>query len=416
MSARSATPTAPTNRPPLLVVFSITVSGILGNTLINAPLPDILAAFGRGAGDAGLVVSAATLPGIFVAPAIGIMADRFGRRKVLLPCLVLFGIAGLGAGFAPTFGLLVALRFAQGIGAAGLINLAVVLIADNWDGTDRARLIGWNSAVLTVSIAVLPPIGGLLAEIGGWRWAFAPFGLALASAVVVYRSVPESGTREVSTVRAQVRAAAAVVRKPVVGGSILFGTAFFVLAFGLMLTALPLMLEQRFGLSVGLRGLVFIAPALGATLVAFNMGRLRVRFGARRLLVAGAAVFAVGYLLMGWVGALGVVVLGAFVHGLGEGATVPTVQELVVGSSPNESRGAVMAAWVGAARVGQTAGPLLAGLAMASVGATTTFTVGIAGALLLAVITWVAGARAAGGGQPAAPGALGGGPSLGTAG
>jgi MFS transporter, ACDE family, multidrug resistance protein len=414
----SAAARASGQRPPLLVVFSITVAGILGNTLINAPLPDILAAFGRGAGDAGLLVAAATLPGIVMAPIIGILADRFGRRKVLLPCLVLFGLAGLGAGLAPSFGILLALRFAQGIGAAGLINLAVVLIADNWDGTDRARLIGWNSAVLTVSIAVLPPLGGLLAELGGWRWAFAPFGLALASAVVVYRSVPESGTREVTTVRAQVRAAAAVVRMPVVGGSILFGTAFFVLAFGLMLTALPLMLEQRFGLSVGLRGLVFIAPALGATLVAFNMGKLRLRFGARRLLVTGAAVFAVGYLLMGWVGLLGVVVLGAFVHGLGEGATVPTVQELVVGSSPNESRGAVMAAWVGAARVGQTVGPLLAGVSMASVGASTTFSIGIAGTLVLALVTWFAGART---GRPGpatpGPGPLGsGGSPLGAAG
>jgi MFS transporter, ACDE family, multidrug resistance protein len=382
-------------RPPLLVVFSITIAGILGNTLINAPLPDILAAFGRGAGDAGLLVSSATLPGIVMAPAIGIMADRFGRRAVLLPCLVLFGLAGLGAGLATGFGMLVALRFVQGIGSAGLINLAVVLIADNWEGTDRARLIGWNAAVLTVSIAILPPIGGLLAELGGWRWAFAPFGLALLSAVAVYRAVPESGVRQVTTVRAQVRAAAAVVRRPVVGGSILYGTAFFVLAFGLMLTALPIMLEQRFGLSVGLRGLVFVAPALGATIVAFNMGRLRVRFGARRLLVVGAVLFAVGYVLLGWVSLLVAVVIGAFIHGLGEGAAVPTVQELVVGASPNENRGAVMAAWVGAARVGQTAGPLLAGVAIASVGVTTTYAVGMALALALAAVTWVAGARSA---------------------
>jgi hypothetical protein len=51
-------------RPPLWVVFSITVSGILSNTLINAPLPDIISAFGRGDGAAGLLVAAATLPEI----------------------------------------------------------------------------------------------------------------------------------------------------------------------------------------------------------------------------------------------------------------------------------------------------------------------------------------------------------------
>jgi ACDE family multidrug resistance protein len=399
VSPSRALPASQIRRPPLLVVFSITVSGILGNTIINAPLPDILAAFNRGDGDAGLIVAAATLPGIVVAPAIGLLADRFGRRKVLLPCLVIFGLSGVAAGFAPTFGILLLLRFLQGFGSAGLINLAVVLIADFWEGTERARLIGINAAVLTVSVAVMPPLGGILAELGGWRWSFAPFGLALLSAAAVFRYVQESATGGGHTFGEQIRGAAVVVRQPVVLGSILFGAAFFVLAFGLMLTALPLMLQQRFGLSVGVRGLVFVAPAIGATIVALNMGRLRQRFGARLLLVAGATLFALGYLAMGWGPLLAVVVLGAFIHGLGEGGVIPTVQELVASASPNESRGAVMAVWVGFARLGQTIGPLLAGVSVAAVGFTMTFGFGVLAALALAAGTAVVGARL----RPAAP-------------
>lgn len=386
-------------RPPLLVVFSITVSGILGNTLINAPLPDIVAAFGRSDSAAGLVVAAATLPGIVVAPAIGLLADRFGRRVVLLPCLVLFGIAGVAAAFAPTFGVLVALRFAQGIGSAGLINLAVVLIADCWDGHERARLIGWNAAVLTVSVAVLPAVGGLLAAIGGWRLAFAPFAIALLSAAAVARWVHVPHVSSGMTLRQQVHGAAVVVRSPVVLGSVLYGTVFFILTFGLMLTVLPLMLEQRFGLSVGLRGLVFVAPAAGATLVAFNMGRLRRRFGARNLLVVGALLFAAGYAAMGIVPVLALVALGAFVHGLGEGGTIPTVQELVASAAPQQSRGAVMAVWVGAARTGQTMGPLIAAPAVAAIGFSATYAMGAAVALMLAAVTFV-GARRLGGAGP----------------
>lgn len=379
--------------PPLLVVFSITVAGILANTLLNAPLPDILEAFGRSDSDAGLLVAAATLPGIVVAPAIGLLADRFGRRKVLIPCLVVFGLAGIAAGFAPSFGVLLALRFVQGVGSAGLINLAVVLIADFWDGAERARLIGVNAAVLTVSVAVVPPVGGLLAEVGGWRWSFAPFAIALFSAVAVARYVTESSVHTGNTLGQQIRGAAVVVRTPVVWGSILFGTVFFVLTFGLMLTALPLMLQQRFGLSVGLRGLVYVAPALGATIVALNMGRLRQRFGARRLLVAGALLFAVGYVAMGLGPVLALVVLGAFVHGLGEGGTIPTVQELVASASPTESRGAVVAVWVGFARLGQTLGPLLAGVSVAAVGFGPTFAVGVGVAVVLAAATAVLSAR-----------------------
>jgi len=244
-----------------------------------------------------------------------------------------------------------------------------------------------------VSVAIMPPLGGILAELGGWRWSFAPFGLALVSAAAVFRYVQESSTGGGHTFGEQIRGAVVVVRQPVVLGSILFGAVFFVLAFGLMLTALPLMLQQRFGLSVGVRGLVFVAPAIGATIVALNMGRLRRRFGARLLLVAGAALFALGYLAMGWGPLLAVVVLGAFIHGLGEGGVIPTVQELVASASPNESRGAVMAVWVGFARLGQTIGPLLAGVSVAAVGFTTTFGFGLVAAAALAVGTAVLGAR-----------------------
>ena len=380
-------------RPPLWVVFSITVSGILSNTLINAPLPDIIAAFGRGDGAAGLLVAAATLPGIVVAPAIGLLADRFGRRAVLLPCLIVFGLAGLASSFAPTFESLVGLRFVQGVGSAGLINLGVVLIADYWEGADRARVIGWNAAVLTVSVAIIPPLGGGLAALGGWRWSFAPFVLALVAAVAVARYVRSTPRQGAHSFVEQIRGAAVVVRSPIVLGCIAFGTVFFILTFGLILTALPLMLEQRFGLGVGLRGLVFVAPALGATLVAFNMGKLRVRFGARRLLVAGAALFAVGYLTMGFLPVLALVVLGAFIHGLGEGGTVPTVQELVASASPPESRGAVVAVWVGFVRLGQTIGPLAAAASVASFGFGPTYGAGVVLAGMLAVTTAVFGSR-----------------------
>ena len=375
------------------MVFSVTVSGILSNTLINAPLPDIISAFGRGDGAAGLLVAAATLPGIVVAPAIGLLADRFGRRTVLLPCLVVFGLAGLASAFAPTFEALVALRFVQGAGSAGLINLGVVLIADNWDGADRARVIGWNAAVLTVSVAVIPALGGGLAALGGWRWSFAPFALALVAAIAVGRYVRNVPRGESPSVMGQIRGALAAVRSPVVVGCIAFGMVFFILTFGLILTALPLMLEQRFGLGVGLRGLVFIAPAAGATLVALNLGKFRARFGARRLLVAGAVLFAVGYATMGFIPVLAVVVFGAFIHGLGEGGTVPTLQELVASSSAPETRGAVVAVWVGFIRLGQTIGPLAAAASVAAFGFGPTYAAGVVLAGFLALATAAFGAR-----------------------
>jgi MFS family permease len=72
-----------------------------------------------------------------MAPVVGVLADRYGRRAVLVPCLVGIGTFGLISALAPTFELLLLAWLLQDIGAAGLINLAVVLIGDHWTGIER---------------------------------------------------------------------------------------------------------------------------------------------------------------------------------------------------------------------------------------------------------------------------------------
>jgi MFS family permease len=372
-------------RPPLLFIFSITVTGILANTLVTAPLPDILSAFDEPDTMAGWVTAAATLPGILMAPVIGVLADRFGRRRVLVPCLVVFGLFGTAAAFAPSFGVLLACRFGQGFGSAGLINLAVVLIGDHWDGVERARLIGYNSAVLTVSVAVLPGVGGWLDQWGGWRWAFAPFALALGTAAVALKVVPDARPPEPPHLFHQIRSSVGVLRQPLVGTAIFGGFVLFALIFGLFLTVMPILLEDTYGLEPGIRGLALAVPALGSTLAALMLGRTRGRFGARHLLIGAFAMLAAGFGMIGVAGSLAVVYVGAFVYGLGEGSTIPTIQDLVAGGSPPASRGAVVALWVGAARAGQTTGPLLAASALGGMGASGAFLVAaaIAGVLLV---------------------------------
>lgn len=368
----------------LWLIFSVTLTGILANTLVNAPLPDILAEFDRPDSDAGLFVTAAALPGVFAALLIGLLADRYGRKSVLVPCLVVFGAAGLGGVIAPSYEALLVIRFVQGIGAAGLINMAVVLIGDNWSGSERARILGYNSAVLTSSLAVAPAVGGLLTEIGGWRASFFPYGLALVTALVVARTLPPGAPGTGGGLVAQLRGAGVILRTPVVLGAIAWGFVAFIMIFGLFLTVLPLHLEAEFGMGAGARGLVLAAPAIGSTTAAILLGRLRSRHGARRLVLVGAALFAIGFASIGAADSLVLLGIGALTYGVGEGMSIPTVQDVVTSSCPPESRGAVVAVFVSAVRAGQATGPLLAGLLLGSV---TTNTVFLFGAMLAVALT-----------------------------
>lgn len=376
-------------RPPRWLIFSVTVTAILSNTLVTAPLPDVLAAFDRPDGDAGLFVASAAVPGIVAAVAIGLLADRWGRRAVLVPCLVVFGLAGTAGALAPSFEVLLGLRFAQGIGAAGLINLAIVLIGDGWEGTERARLLGYNAAVLTGSLAIAPAVGGFLAEVGGWRAAFGPYAAGLVTAALVARHLPADRPRTPSSLVAQVRAAGDVLRSPLVVSAIAWSFVVFVLIFGLFLTVLPLHLEDEFGLTAGGRGLVLAVPALGSTAAALSLGRLRARIGARRAVLAAGTAIALGFLLIGAAEVLPLLLVGAVVYGFGEGTSLPTVQDLVTSAAPLESRGAVVAVLVAAIRAGQSTGPLLAGPLVERVGTTSVFLLGAALATVLLAATAV---------------------------
>ena len=155
---------------------------------------------------------------------------------------------------------------------------------------------------------------------------------------------PEQST----DLRGQLRDSVALLKTPVLRTTVLSGTAIFAIIFGVFLTALPLHLEQRFGLSAGWRGAVLAVPAISSTLVAINIAGLREKLGLRGLLVAGSGIFAVAFVIMGSTPVLALAVIAAFAYGLGEGALIPTLQDVAASVPPDHLRGAALAAWVGA--------------------------------------------------------------------
>lgn len=367
--------------PPFALVLAVTLTGIMGHVLLIPALPDVAADLDVARHRVGLLLAATTAPGIVLAPVIGVLADRFGRRRVLTPCLALFGVSGGLAAFAPSFEVLVGLRALQGIGSAGLINLAVVIIGDHWEGVERARRIGRNAATLTASLVVLPPIGGLLAEVGGWRATFAPYWIALATAAAVMVWLPPSAPGS-GTLLGQLAATAPALRSWSVLGPMVLGAAVFLLIF-LLLTVLPVYLDEEFGLSAGGRGAVLALPAATSTLGALSIGRLTARTGTTTVVMTGLLGVAAGLAVVAALPSLVAVAAGLLLYGSGEGLLVATLQEKVAGGAPPGSRGAVVATWVGFARAGQTAGPVLAGVGLAA-GARWTLGAAAATAALLA--------------------------------
>jgi len=124
----------------------------------------------------------------------GSLGDRLGRRRVFLTGLLAFSVASLACGLAPSLGWLVAFRIVQALGGSMMNPVAMSIIVNTFrEPAARARAIGVWAAVVGLSMALGPLVGGALVDAAGWRWIFwvnVPVGLAAAA--LTWRWIPES--------------------------------------------------------------------------------------------------------------------------------------------------------------------------------------------------------------------------------
>lgn len=104
----------------------------------------------------------------------GFLGDRFGARKVYQGGLILFGLASVACGLAPSAPFLIAARALQGVGAAAMLPTSLALLnhVSGHDGKLRAKAVGWWTAAGSITIAAGPIVGGLLLGAAGWRSIF----------------------------------------------------------------------------------------------------------------------------------------------------------------------------------------------------------------------------------------------------
>ncbi len=134
----------------------------------------------------GLLLGALILVG-------GSLGDLFGRRLAFLTGVVVFAIASVACGLAPSIQFLILARSVQGVGAAFLVPGSLSIISESFDEAKRGQAIGTWSGFTAITAAAGPVLGGWLIEHASWRWAFF-INVPIAAAVIVIsmRQVPES--------------------------------------------------------------------------------------------------------------------------------------------------------------------------------------------------------------------------------
>lgn len=370
----------------LQIIYLITLMAVLSVISITPALPMIAREFNISSKNVGLLIIATTLPGVFLTPVLGVLADRYGRKKVLVPSLLLFAVSGFACFFANSFEALVVLRFLQGVGSACLGSLNVTLIGDLFKGKERVAAMGYNASVLSIATASYPFIGGLLASLD-WRYVFLLplFAVPIALAVIYKLDNPEP--QKVQTLNEYLSSAFASIKNR--NALILFTLSIitFIILYGTYVTYFPVYLDEVFSAKPFTIGLVMSLMSLVTAIVSSQLGKITDKFGEKAALIFSFVMYALALLLIPAAGSIYILLIPVLIYGVGHGINIPSIQTLLSNIAPLEYRAAFMSMNGMVLRIGQTLGPVIMGLVFAVSNITFVFLAGalfaVAGVVLL---------------------------------
>lgn len=372
--------------PNLLIVFGVTLMAVLGVSSVTPAFPRIASSLDLPSQTVGNLITAFTLPGVFLTPVLGVLVDRWSRARILVPALIVFGLAGGACSLARDFGVLLGLRFVQGIGAAALNVLYVTLIGDLYHGQERATAMGYNASVLSVGTAGYPAIGGALAMLGWWcPFALAILAIPLGFAVIVGLENPEPEAKQ--GLGTYLSGAWENIKHPQAIGLFVLILMTFMIIYGAYLTYFPFLMEDGFGASPLLIGVTMSGMSLMTALTSSQLGNLLQICSEKRLLQISCVLYALALLTMPSFPNVWSLGIPSLLLGVAQGLSIPNLQTLLAGLAPIEHRGAFLAISGTALRLGQTAGPPLMGVVFAVWGIESTFYAATVVAALMLILT-----------------------------
>lgn len=332
----------------------------IGSTLFAPVLPHMIGHFSAVPNASLLAPLALVTPALFVAllaPLAGLLADRFGRRRVLLWALALYAAAGVAPFWIDNLYAIIVTRAVVGIAEAGVMTASTALICDYFSGSRRAHWLSvqFGSAALVATVCFV--LAGLLGNYN-WRAPFLVYGAtalfiplvlliifepARAAATEKAARSPEASLRDLLSLRFVGSLVATLI----------CGALFYITP-----VHISLVLNERGFSDPSMLGLASAIGSLGVV-----AGAAFFRFQAQRpvgVLLAGAmAAQAIGFVLLYTQPSLQGGIVGMFVNNAGCGISLPLVLAFTMSKLPEGYRGRVSGLWTSMFFIGQFMCPLV---------------------------------------------------------
>lgn len=355
---------------------------IIATTVIAASLPYMSEAYASVPDSRLLVSIALTLPALSVAlfgPCAGMVIDRWGRKRLFVASMILYGVAGTAGGYLPSLSAILISRFVLGISVAGITTCATALIADYTTDQKLGSLMGKQSLFMALGNVVFVSLGGLLAGYH-WRLPFVLYGISLLIVPGVVVSVTEP-PRPASRGPSPTTAADAIP----------LGRTLFVYALGFInmviyfmvpvylpfhLQSFPNHSSAKVG---GLLSLVGLSWGISSSLY----HRVRRVLGFEQVMIVALGCMGVSDLLLGLASGYSLVIPALVIAGIGLGAIVPNLNAWLLSFTPPSRKGRVIGGLVFFVFLGQFFSPIITRPLSSSLGFATSYLAG--GAVLLII-------------------------------
>ncbi|USR90181.1 MFS transporter [Phormidium yuhuli AB48] len=328
-------------------------------------LPDLMQELNIDLAWGGTLASFHCLTLALSSPLLGLLADKIGPSRVLFPAMTFYGIFGVVGAWMPNFWSLLVVRGLLGIACGGLAASCLGVLGRLYEGEERTRMLGFATAVLTITGIVYPLLGGLVGN-NDWQYAFYLNGIAFplgllglyafnTSSSFSSKSSPSQGlggklTRELSRL---------------VTARLLVTMGLSSIAMYAVVIYAPIYLDQALGLTPKLNGMVLASRAIGAAFIsAFGAKPLAKMIGLNQSTALGFGIMAATLAPIPWITELWGVLLAAALFGLGFGIVLPNLYNALANLSPFELRASILAVGTGISFLGQFASPVLLGVVL----------------------------------------------------